>query len=66
MHDTELCQPRADPTFPVDPELHVCQDKQHIFKLHKTKLIAEKLNMKVIQKRIMEEGMIMSKGKENF
>ncbi|KAK1313180.1 hypothetical protein QJS10_CPA06g02429 [Acorus calamus] len=50
----------------VDPELHVGQDEEHLFRPHKTKLIADKLNMKTIQKRKMEEGMIMSKGKRKL
>ncbi|KAK1292855.1 hypothetical protein QJS10_CPB17g01832 [Acorus calamus] len=54
----------------ADPELHVRQDEEYLFGLYEAKLIAEKLNMKVIQNRRMEEGMIMSKSKrkllENF
>ncbi|KAK1303779.1 hypothetical protein QJS10_CPB11g01257 [Acorus calamus] len=41
-------------------------DEEHLFKPHETKLIAEKLNMKAIQKRKMEERMIMSKDKSKL
>ncbi|KAK1260147.1 hypothetical protein QJS04_geneDACA013409 [Acorus gramineus] len=44
----------------VVQELNVRQDEEHIFKLHVAKLIADQLNMKVIQKRKMEEGIITS------
>ncbi|KAK1321415.1 hypothetical protein QJS10_CPA03g01125 [Acorus calamus] len=50
----------------VYPELLIRQDEEHLFRPHEAKLIADKLNMKAIEKRRMEEGMMMSKGKRKL
>ncbi|KAK1298772.1 hypothetical protein QJS10_CPB14g00910 [Acorus calamus] len=64
MHPNQ--RQHAKETHDVDPELHVRHNEEHLFRPHEAKLIADKLNIIAIQKRRMEEGMIMSKGKRKL